>query len=115
MGGPLLALATTAYAAAAWGGPVIASVVLVTGGVAHGLGEVLTSGAGFSMSFELADDQAAGTFQGFYGTGQAIGMMLGPVLATGAIAVGPASWLAFAAAYVLLGVAGLSITRAQPG
>ena len=67
------------------------------------------------MSFELADDRAPGTFQGFYGTGQAVGMMFGPVLATGAIAVGPVGWLGFAATYAVLGVAGWTITRAGAG
>jgi hypothetical protein len=111
IGGALLALATTAYAAGVWGGPVLASVVLVAGGVAHALGEVLTSGAGFSLSYELADDRAPGRFQGFYGTGQAFGMMLAPLLVTSAVTLGPAGWLIFTVAYGLLGAAGWAVAR----
>jgi MFS family permease len=111
LGGILLGLAMAAYAGAVLGGPVVAAAVLVAGGVAHGIGEVLTSGAGFSLSFELADERAPGSYQGFYGTGQAIGMMLGPVLVTTALGIGPAGWLAFAAAYVLLGGAGWAMVR----
>ncbi|WP_432476184.1 MFS transporter [Nocardioides sp. GXQ0305] len=112
-GGSLLATATIAYAAAAWGGPVVASVVLVLGGVAHGLGEILTSGAGFSLSFELADARAPGAHQGFYGTGQALGMMAGPALVTLVIALGPRGWLLYTLGFAVLGLAGRALARAQ--
>lgn len=113
-GGLLLSAGTTAYAAAAWGGALTASLVLIVGGVLHAMGEILTSGGGFSLSFELADPRSPGLYQGAYGTGQALGMMLGPLLVTTVIGLGTVGWLFYAVGYGLLGVAGWALTRTVP-
>lgn len=110
-GGVLLSCATLAYAGAVWGDPVTASVVLVAGGVTHALGEILTSGSGFSLSFELADPRSPGAYQGAYSTGQSLGMMLGPVLATTVVAAGQVAWLGYAVLFAALGVGGWVLSR----
>lgn len=86
--------------------------MLIIGGVLHALGEILTSGGGFSLSFELAEPAAPGAYQGAYGTGQAFGMMLGPVLVTTVIDdAGTLGWLLYTAGYGLLGLVGWTLTR----
>ena len=106
IGGGLLAAACGAYAGASYVAAVPAAAVLIVGGVVHAVGEVLTSGAGFSLGYELADEHAAGQYQGFFGAAQSVGMMLGPVLVTTMISVGSLGWVVLALVYAGLGLAG---------
>ncbi|KNX38747.1 MFS transporter [Luteipulveratus halotolerans] len=105
-GGLLLASACGAYALAPSAGAVVASLVLIAGGLVHAVGEILTSGAGFSLGYELADERAMGRYQGFFGAAQSVGMMLGPVLVASVVAAGWWAWVALGVLYAGLAVAG---------
>ncbi len=80
----------------AWGGflPLwIALAVLVAAAIAHSLAEVLSSAAGWAMSYELALPEQMGAYQGVFGTGFALSNMVAPVVVTvTAVNMGPLGW-----------------------
>ncbi|WP_394162749.1 MFS transporter [Galactobacter valiniphilus] len=97
----------------AWGGflPLwLALVVLVAAAIAHSLAEVLSSAAGWAMSYELAPPEQMGAYQGVFGTGFALSNMVAPVVVTvTAVNMGPLGWgiLAFGFLACALGLVAL--------
>ncbi|MFG1658278.1 MFS transporter [Micromonospora chersina] len=82
-----------------------AVVVLVAGLVLQGVGEVLSQAGGWLLSYDLADPQATGAYQGVFNAGHVAALTLGPALITAtAIAHDLAGWAALAAVFVLAGV-----------
>lgn len=113
--GLLMALGCSIYAAAAFGPVQAAAVLLILAAVAHGIAEVLFSGAGFSLGYEFADNRHQGAYQGVFAVGQSLGMSLGPVLVTSAIAAGSQGWAALALLYAAVGLAGWLVPRMRLG
>lgn len=109
--GILVGLGCGAYFVAA-GLPAVGAVVaLLLAVFIQSLGEVLFAGAGFSMSFELADSARVGAYQGVYGVGSAAGYMLGPAAVTAAITAGAVGWGALATLYFGTGLGGWALVR----
>ncbi|WP_214417250.1 MFS transporter [Sphaerisporangium fuscum] len=111
-GGLLLALSCLLIAAAS-GVPAWAAVVIVLGGIAmQGLGEVLSQAGGWALSYDLADEEAHGAYQGVFLAGQSAGQMLGPALITGtALAHGLPGWAFLAALFAVSGLAMSPVVR----
>ncbi len=105
LAGFLLAASCRAYGCARGLPPALAVAALLVAGVAQTLGEVLSSAAGWALSFELADPAAPGAYQGVYGSGASAAMMIGPVVITdSAIRFGVPGWAGLAALFALAGV-----------
>lgn len=69
-------------------------------------GEVLTSAAGWELSYALADDNHHGAYQGVFTGGWSVASMLGPVIVTStALHFGFVGWLVLAAAFAGCGLA----------
>lgn len=93
--------------------PAIAAMaLLVLGAVLQTLGEVLSSAAGWALSYDLADPAAPSAYQGVYNSGFAAAIMLAPVLSTSTvIRYGLPGWLLLGALFVVAGVALVPVTR----
>ena len=100
--------------AAAWlliafcaGLPGWAAAALLVGALAvETAGEVLSSAAGWELSYALADDAHHGAYQGVFTGGWAVASMLGPVIVTStALDLGLGGWAILAAAFAGCGLA----------
>ncbi|WP_433887440.1 MFS transporter [Streptomyces sp. CA-111067] len=114
--GGLFVAAFCVTAALAHGLPAVAaSLVLLAAAVLQSVGEVLSQAGGWSLSYELAREDAMGAYQGVFNAGQAAATMLGPVLVTvTALEHGLAGWLLLAALFAASGLAmGPAVRRAQ--
>jgi MFS family permease len=112
LAGFLVAASCLAYGCADGLPPAFAVVALLAAGIAQTLGEVLCSAAGWALSFELADSDAPGAYQGVYGSGASAAMMIGPVVITeSAIRFGMAGWAGLAALFALTGVLLVPVIR----
>jgi len=87
-------------------------LLLVAGVIVLTIGELWTSVAAWSLSFELADDRAPGQYQGAFALGMSVETVVGPLLATGLVlGVGAPGWLIAGLLSVLLGSAIAGATR----
>ncbi len=83
-----------------------ASLVLLLGAVLQALGEVLSQAGGWALSYDLADEQSMGAYQGVFNAGSAAAVMLGPLLVTlTALRHGLAGWALLAGFFALVGLA----------
>ncbi|PWU53716.1 MFS transporter [Micromonospora sp. S4605] len=81
-----------------------AIALLVCGALAHVVGELWQSAAGWGISFGLAPEHAHGQYQGAYSMGFELGRMLAPaVVTTLAIGWGVPGWLLLGGLFLLLG------------
>jgi MFS family permease len=110
--GLLLAVACAAYGYA-HGVPAPAAVaMLLFGAVTQTIAEMLSSAAGWALSYDLADQSAHGTYQGIFNGGFTAGMLLAPLVVTStAIRFGAPGWLALGAVFALAGAALVPATR----
>lgn len=91
--GWLMAGACVLWAAAGGAPPMTAAVVLLAAALVHSLAEITSSAAGWVLSFELADPERMGAYQGVYQTGYALGGMAAPAVVTlTVIDLGTAGW-----------------------
>jgi MFS family permease len=103
--GLIIAAACGLYAAAAYGQPLLAAVILLVAGVAHTIGELWNEAGSWGLAFELADPGAPGAYQGVSQAGVAIGGMLAPAVVTAtALQHGAAGWAVLAVIFVIAGV-----------
>lgn len=110
--GLLLAAACVVFGLAHGLGPVWAVVVLLAATVIQAVAEMLSSAAGWALSYELADPAAPGAYQGLYNSGFAAATMIAPALTTGtAIRFGLAGWLVLGAMFAVAGAALVPVTR----
>jgi MFS family permease len=112
LAGFLVAASCLAYGCAHGLPPAFGVAALLAAGVAQTLGEVLSSAAGWALSFELADPDAPGAYQGVFGSGSSAATMIGPVVITeSAIRFGMAGWAGLAALFALTGVLLVPVIR----
>ncbi len=112
LGARLVAPACALFAIAATVPATSAMVLLVAGAVVLTVGELWTSAAAWSLSFELADSRAPGQYQGAFALGMSIDSVAGPLLATGLVlGLGIVGWFAAGALFVLLGTAVAKATQ----
>jgi MFS family permease len=93
--------------------PALAAVaLLMLAAVAQTLAEMLSSAAGWALSYDLADQAAQGACQGVFNSGYTAGMLLAPlVISSTALRFGPPGWLALGAVFALAGAALVPATR----
>jgi MFS family permease len=110
--GLLLAVACAAYGYAQ-GMPALPAVaMLLFGAVAQTIAELLSSAAGWALSYDLADQSAHGAYQGVFNSGFTAGVLLAPLVVTStAIRFGAPGWLALGAIFALAGSALVPATR----
>ncbi|MET8525143.1 MFS transporter [Micromonospora sp. NPDC005172] len=102
--GAVIALACVLFAASGALPTPGAIGLLCVGSLAHVIGELWHSAAGWGISFGLAPADAHGQYQGTYGMGYELGKMLAPVVVTSlALGWGVPGWLVLAGLFLLLG------------
>jgi MFS family permease len=80
--GVIMAVACLLYASAAGVGLALAITLLVAAAVAHAAAEILSQAAAWGLSFELADPQRAGAYQGVFSMGFSLGALAAPLVVT---------------------------------
>jgi MFS family permease len=99
--GILMAGACVLYFTASLTAAVATVVVLLVALVLHSFAEILSSASSWGLSFELADQRLAGSYQGVYSMGYSLGTMVAPLIVTGlAITHGLWGWLGLAALFI---------------
>jgi len=103
--GLAIAIACALFAASGSVSTGVAVGLLVAGALAHVIGELWHSAAGWGISFGLAPAHAHGQYQGAYAMGMELGGMLAPVVVTTlAVAWGAPGWLVLGVLFVGLGL-----------
>lgn len=110
-GGMLLGASCLVYAAASGSAPWLAATVLIVGAIVHTGGELISSAAGWQLSYDLASPDAPGAYQGVFQSGFAAAQMLAPIVATTAIHLGRPGWVVLTGIFVLAGAAFAPATR----
>jgi MFS family permease len=110
--GLILAGASLAFAAAHYGGPVTASLLLVVGIIALTVGENLHSASSWQVSFDLSPAPARAKYLSVFGLGQAGQDMLGPSLITAlALGFGATGWIGLGALFAVTGLTTRALAR----
>lgn len=108
----LLATACLLFSDAGSGGALAAVMLLLTGAIVQTVAELYSTAASWALSYDLADPTSPGAYQGLFTTGQAAGILLGPILVAGtALQHGTAGWLTLAGMFVAAGTAMIPATR----
>jgi hypothetical protein len=102
--GLLIALACLLFSASAGVGTGLAVALLLAGALAHVLGELSQSAAGWGISFGLAPAHAQGQYQGAYAMGMQLGRLLAPTVLTAlALGLGRLGWVLLALVFAGVG------------
>lgn len=116
LAGLLMLAACIAYGASGWGGALLASGLLVVAMLFHTLAEILSSAGTWNLSFDLADHDRAGAYQGVFSVGFSLASLFGPLVVTAtALSHGFTGWIVLSAVFVFsaAGVALLARVRAS--
>jgi len=116
LAGVLISLACIAYAFAA--GVTVAAAVglLLLAAVAHAFAEVLSQAGTWGLSFELANDSNAGSYQGMFAMGAGLGAMCAPFVVAGtALKYGLPGWAALAVVFMAAALGITAIARRARG
>lgn len=112
LAGILMAGACIAYACASGVKLSTAVALLFVAVLLHTLAEILSSAGTWSLSFELADRERPGAYQGVFGMGFALGGMLAPLLVTVTALDGRApGWFVLAGIFLASAVGVRVVTR----
>ena len=101
LSGILMAAACLVYAASGFVSVWFAIAFLVIATLAHTFAEVLSSAGVWGLSFELADPQRAGAYQGVFGLSWSLSAMVSPLIITLAVTNGILGWVALAVVFLL--------------
>ncbi|WP_246139923.1 MFS transporter [Protaetiibacter larvae] len=92
--GVLMAVACVLYGASGGAALAAAVVLLLAAAVAHAFAEILSQAGAWGLSFELADPDRAGAYQGVYSMGFSVASLVAPLVITvTALDHGLAGWL----------------------
>lgn len=112
LAGLLMVAACILYAVAAGLPMWVAITVLMIGATAHAFAEVWSQAGVWGLSFELADEERAGSYQGVFAMGFGVGSMAAPLVVNAtALTHGFAGWLGLAALFLLSALGTRSIAR----
>jgi MFS family permease len=110
--GLLFSGACLIYALASGANAWVAGAVLIVGAIVQTFGEMIAAAVGWTMSYDLAQPDAPGAYQGVFSGGFAAGQMLAPLVVTvTAIHLGGIGWLILAAVFAAAGAALAPVTR----
>jgi MFS family permease len=108
----LMAAACLVYAAAAGLPAGFAIAVIIVAAISHAFAEVLSQAGGWGLSFELADQVRAGTYQGVFAMGYSVGAMAAPLVVTStALSYGLGGWAILAGVFLASGLGTWAIAR----
>ncbi|MFC4585722.1 MFS transporter [Sphaerisporangium corydalis] len=111
-GGICVAVACLLFAGSSGTPAPVAVALLVAGALAHVMGELRQSAAGWSISFALAPPHAQGQYQGAHSMGILLGHVIAPAALTGLVfGGGTLGWLVCAAVFAALGFAVAPVVR----
>ncbi|NGN63295.1 MFS transporter [Streptomyces sp. A7024] len=115
--GALMLVACVGFAAAAHGsGAWVAALLLLAGAVIQVAAEMMLASGGWELSFGLAPEGKHGQYQGFFGSGQAVARMLGPLLLTSLIlGWGAGGWLLLGGVFLAAGAGMVPAARWAAG
>lgn len=114
--GIAMAVACGFYAITAGAPPVLAVVILGIGMTVHTIGEILSSAGNWGLSYELADPNRVGEYQGLFAMASAAGAMFTPLIVNLTIIQnGVAGWGALAALFLGAGLGTFIIARRAAG
>ncbi|MGO3886560.1 MAG: MFS transporter, partial [Mycetocola sp.] len=92
-----------------------ACAILLGTAVLYSIAEILSSAAEWHLSFELANPQSLGAYQGVFGMGTALGAMCAPLLVTGtAIEHGAIGWAILATVFLVASLAVWACVSRRP-
>jgi MFS family permease len=113
--GLLLVIACLGFAAAPALSMPVALTVFTGGILILTIAEILQVGASWTLSFEMAPEQARGTYLVLFGMGRTIGnKVAGPLLMTGVVlALGVTGWISLAAIFALSATVPLAVLSAR--
>jgi hypothetical protein len=107
-----MAAACLVYAAAAGLPAGFAIAVIIVAAISHAFAEVLSQAGGWGLSFELADQVRAGTYQGVFAMGYSVGAMAAPLVVTStALSYGLGGWAILAGVFLASGLGTWAIAR----
>lgn len=110
--GLLLAAACVAYGVMGHLGVASAAAVAIAATIALTWGEMLSAAGGWSLSYELSDEQSIGAYQGIYNSGFAAGLLFAPLVITQtALRFGMAGWAGLGALFLVSGLMLIPATR----
>ncbi|MBP2216950.1 MFS transporter [Arthrobacter sp. CAN_C5] len=99
--GITMALTCGIYSATAGVGPGLAVALLAIGMTAHTFAEILSSAGTWGLSYELAEPERVGEYQGMFAMAFSIGMMFTPgIMALTVIQNGMAGWVVLATIFL---------------
>ena len=101
LSGLLMVVACLIYAASGFVSVWFAVTFLLIAILAHTFAEVLSSAGMWGLSFELADQNRAGAYQGVFGLSWSVSGMIAPLVITAAVTEGTIGWLALAVVFLL--------------
>ncbi|MGC9669703.1 MFS transporter [Planosporangium sp. 12N6] len=85
--------------------PPAAAAALMLATICFTLGEMWAAAGGWTLSYDLADPRSPGQYQGVFQTTSGIGLLVGPIVATGAaVSGGFRGWVATGLGFALVGV-----------
>ncbi len=99
--GWLMAAACIVYALSAGHPTWVAIVLLIIAALTHTFAEVLSQAGAWGLSFELADPQRAGAYQGVFGMGFSLSALAAPLVVNAtAIQMGMVGWIILAVVFL---------------
>ncbi len=99
--GWLMAAACIVYALSAGHPAWVAVVLLIIAALTHTFAEVLSQAGAWGLSFELADPQRAGAYQGVFGMGFSLSALAAPLVVNAtAIQMGMVGWIILAVVFL---------------
>jgi MFS family permease len=101
LSGLLMVVACLIYAASGFVSLWFAVAFLLIAILAHTFAEVLSSAGMWGLSFELADQNRAGAYQGVFGLSWSVSGMISPLVITAAVSEGTLGWMALAVVFLL--------------
>ncbi len=101
LSGLLMVVACLIYAASGYVSLWFAVAFLLIAILAHTFAEVLSSAGMWGLSFELADQNRAGAYQGVFGLSWSVSGMISPLVITAAVSNGTLGWSVLAVVFLV--------------
>lgn len=115
MSGILMVVACSLYAMSGGTPVAVAVVLLCSAALLHAFAEIMSQAGTWGLSFELADPQRAGAYQGMFGMGFSLGAMLAPLVVTATVVENGVPGWAVLAVIFLAAALGITLIARRAG